>query len=172
MTLIFFVSKMAVRMFVFSDPLSIVIFLIIFAWLGALTFLLARLLETFTALTRGVDKSDLKTVLDEILSSMKKSQAADAELNQKLLEMKAEALNGIQKVGLVRYNPFADTGGNQSFVLALLDGKNNGFVITSLHSREATRVFAKPVVQGKKSEYEFSKEEKEAIAEALKDRIQ
>jgi hypothetical protein len=159
---------MAIKMFVLSDVLSVIISLIVFAWLGTLSFLLFRLLQTFAKLTKGVEGEDLKSILDEILSSTKQNRVADAELNQKLLEMKSEALKGVQKVGLVRYNPFADTGGNQSFALALLDGKNSGFVITSLHSRESTRVFAKPVVQGKESEYEFSKEEKEAIAEAQK----
>lgn len=158
-------------MFDFSDLFSVVTSLLIFAWLGTLTFLLSRLLRTFTKLTKEVKGSDLKTILDEILSAVKKGHDADVGLNQKLLELKEEGLKGIQKVGLVRYNPFADTGGNQSFVLALLNGKNDGFVITSLHSRESTRVFAKPVVRGKESEYEFSKEEKEAISEALKSHI-
>ena len=72
----------------------------------------------------------------------------------------------IQRVGLVRYNPFADTGGDQSFAIALLDSQGNGIVVSSLHSRTDTRVFAKPVQRGA-SRYQLSDEEQDAIRKAL-----
>ena len=72
----------------------------------------------------------------------------------------------IQKVGVVRYNPFADSGGDQSFAIALLDSLGNGVVISSLHSRSETRVFAKPVQAGH-SRYPLSDEEQDAIKKAL-----
>lgn len=68
----------------------------------------------------------------------------------------------IQRVGVVRYNPFEDTGSNQSFVLAMLDARGDGFVLSSLHSRQATRMFLKPV-SGGKPDSAFSDEEAEAI---------
>ena len=68
----------------------------------------------------------------------------------------------IQKVGVVRFNPFKETGGNQSFSIALLDSKDNGLVISSLFTRQGTRIYAKPVKNGK-STYQLSKEELEAI---------
>ena len=71
-------------------------------------------------------------------------------------------------MGLVRYNPFAETGGDQSFCLSLLDGNNNGLVISSLHSRENTRIYAKPVKKGKAANYDLSTEEKEAVKKAKK----
>lgn len=72
----------------------------------------------------------------------------------------------IQKIGLSRFNPFKDTGGDQSFILALLDGKDTGVVISGLYSRAGTRWFAKKVVNGKGVEYELSEEEKKTIKEA------
>ncbi|HKW78724.1 MAG TPA: DUF4446 family protein [Candidatus Limnocylindria bacterium] len=72
----------------------------------------------------------------------------------------------IQKVGVVRYNPFNDTGGDQSFAIALLDSMGNGIVVSSLHSRTDTRVFAKPVQAGR-SRYPLSDEEQDAIRKAL-----
>jgi len=72
----------------------------------------------------------------------------------------------IQKVGLIRFNPFKDTGGDQSFVLALVDGNNTGVVISGLYSRAGTRWYAKKVVSGKGVDYELSDEEKAAIKEA------
>jgi hypothetical protein len=75
----------------------------------------------------------------------------------------ASQLEGaMQRVGVVRYNPFEDTGSNQSFVLAMLDGRGDGFVLSSLHSRQATRMFLKPVSAGK-ADTAVSEEEAEAI---------
>lgn len=75
----------------------------------------------------------------------------------------AKQLEGaMQRVGVVRYNPFEDTGSNQSFVLAMLDGRGDGFVLSSLHSRQATRMFLKPVSAGK-ADTAVSEEEAEAI---------
>lgn len=68
----------------------------------------------------------------------------------------------IQRVGVVRYNPFEDTGSNQSFVLAMLDARGDGFVLSTLHSRQATRMFLKPVSAGK-ADSAVSAEEAEAI---------
>lgn len=73
----------------------------------------------------------------------------------------------LQKVGLVRFNPFGEIGGDQSFCIAVLNENNDGFVITSHYGREANRVYAKPVNQGK-SQYQLSTEERKAIDEALK----
>jgi len=70
--------------------------------------------------------------------------------------------NAIQRVGVVRYNPFEDTGSNQSFVLAMLDAHGDGFVLSSLHSRQSTRMFLKPV-SGGKADGAVSEEEGEAI---------
>ena len=56
----------------------------------------------------------------------------------------------LQKIGFIRYNPFKSTGGDQSFILSLLDDYNNGVVITSFHSRETTRIYAKKIKEGDK----------------------
>jgi uncharacterized protein DUF4446 len=74
----------------------------------------------------------------------------------------SQGQRAIQRVGVVRYNPFEDTGSNQSFVLAMLDGKGDGFVLSSLHSRQQTRMFLK-AVSGGKAEAATSEEEAEAI---------
>lgn len=76
-------------------------------------------------------------------------------------------LDNVQKVFLKRYNPYHDTGGDQSFSVSLLDGHGNGLVITSLHSRSGTRVFAKPVRMGKEDGFEFSGEEKSVVEKAI-----
>ena len=152
----------------FANGPFLLVILLLFVWLGAITFLLVRIFKTFTQLTKGVSEKDLKGVLDEVLATLKKGEKLTLDFEQRLERLKIDNKSNIQKVGLVRYNPFSGTGGNQSFALALLDGNNDGFVITSLHSRESTRVFAKPVAHGKESGYEFSKEEIQAILDAQK----
>jgi hypothetical protein len=77
-------------------------------------------------------------------------------------QLAARLESAIQRVGVVRYNPFEDTGSNQSFVLAMLDARGDGFVLSSLHSRQATRMFLKPV-SGGKADSAVSSEEEEAI---------
>ena len=72
----------------------------------------------------------------------------------------------VQRVGLVRFNPFEDTGGNQSFALAMLDQHGDGFVVSSLHARAATRVYGKAIAGGR-SEAALSEEEAEALRLAL-----
>lgn len=73
----------------------------------------------------------------------------------------------IQKVGLVKFNPFNETGGDHSFSLALLDGHKNGIIITSLHTRERTRLYVKDVSSGI-AKIELSEEEKKALQLSLK----
>jgi hypothetical protein len=70
-------------------------------------------------------------------------------------------------VSVLRFNPFKEVGGNQSFCVALLDGKNSGVVISSLHTREGTRVYAKPVIAGNADGFPLTEEEKTAIAQAI-----
>jgi hypothetical protein len=97
-----------------------------------------------------------------------KDRLAEVLLIANRLEgVKKQNLDNLQKVSLKRYNPYHDTGGDQSFSLSLLDGHGNGFVITSLHSRSGTRVFAKPVRDGKEDGFELSNEEKSVVKEAL-----
>ncbi len=92
-----------------------------------------------------------------------------AELRARLLRLEERAQQiertlerSLQGVGLVRYNPFHDTGGDQSFSLALLDRQANGVVLSSLFTRNACRLFAKPLRQGQ-SPYHLTAEEEEAI---------
>lgn len=151
-----------------SSQMNLIFYLVIFAWLGAITFFGARFLIFFKKLTKGASEKDLKTLLREILEDIRLLKEEKAKILEKVGKLEEENHFHFQKVGLVRYNPFSDTGGDQSFVLALLDGNDDGIVITSLHSRDQTRIFTKPVEKGKEKGYEFSKEEIEAIVRAKK----
>ena len=103
--------------------------------------------------------------LKEVLNYLEKVEKDLKTASQDLENLKERNQSNLQKVAMVRYNPFAEVGGNQSFSIALLDGNNDGVVLTSHYGREFHRVYAKPV-KGGSSEYSLSKEEKEAIARA------
>ena len=72
----------------------------------------------------------------------------------------------VQKIGIVRYNPFDQMGGDLSYALALLDEKNNGFILNTIFSRESSHTYCKPLENGE-SIYPLSYEEQEAIKRAL-----
>lgn len=87
------------------------------------------------------------------------------ELSKELSELKQGMRKAVTKVGVVRFNPFRETGSDQSFVIALLDQDSNGVVVTSHYLKEYNRVYSKPILGGK-SDYSLSEEEKQAIAKA------
>lgn len=89
------------------------------------------------------------------------------ELRDSFESFKNISKSDIQKVGLVKFNPFNETGGDHSFSLALLDGHKNGIIITSLHTRERTRLYIKEIVSAK-AKLELSKEEQKALQLSLK----
>jgi len=103
--------------------------------------------------------------LEEILSWFKDLAEKCEKIYQELKNLKKESKFSIQKVGIVRFNPFKEVGGNQSFSIALLDGNDNGVIITSLYTREGNRVYGKPI-KGGESDYQLSEEEKEALKKA------
>jgi len=105
--------------------------------------------------------------LKEILDSFNNLEKNFDKLSQELENLKRESKFSVQRVGIVRYNPFKEVGSNQSFSIALLDGNDSGVVITSLYSREGNRVYGKPIKKGQ-SENLLSEEEKEAIEKAKK----
>jgi len=72
------------------------------------------------------------------------------------------------KINITRFNPFNDLGGDQSFILTILDQENSGAVVTSLHNRDITRIYAKSIKNGEGDNITLSKEEKSAIVKTIK----
>lgn len=103
--------------------------------------------------------------LKEVMNRFKGLEKNFEKLSQELDSLKKEGKFAVQKVGIVRFNPFSGVGGDQSFSIALLDGNDNGMVITSLYTREGNRIYGKPIKSGI-SEYLLSGEEKQAIEKA------
>lgn len=140
----------------YSEWLLPTISLAVFVWLGILSYLVWKQNLFLRSLFPKSGERDIRKKFEEILKLEEKSDilARESKLN-------------IQKIALVRFNPYQDTGGDQSFSLALLDAKGDGLVLTSLHTRSGTRIFAKPVVGGKATTHQFAMEEIEVIRKAL-----
>lgn len=115
----------------------------------------------------GKEAKNLEKVL---LDQLQETRELDLEI-QELFEisnrLRELGMKSIHKTAVMRFNPFKEVGGNQSFCVALLDGKNSGVVITSLHTREGTRVYSKPVVLGQENNFPLTEEEKATIAQAI-----
>lgn len=111
-------------------------------------------------------KESIFKMLDDIVLDQGKMKKGLDELVRACVTLDESGQLHIQKVGLLRFNPFKDTGGDQSFVLALVDGNDTGIVISGLYARSGTRWYAKKIVSGKGVGYELSEEEKKAIKEA------
>ena len=132
-------------------------------WIGTIHLRLSRTLQYFEQLVEGVDGENLVAALERQTEVLHQVMDRQAELHRAQEELERALRRAVQRVGIVRYNPFGDTGGDQSFSVALLDGHNDGVVVTSLFSRSDTRVFAKPILRGQ-SPYALTHEEREAIA--------
>jgi hypothetical protein len=125
----------------------------------------SRLGARLAALTRGEEGDSFEDVLEAHLERVHTMGRQLDAVTARTKALEDRAPRAFQRVGLVRYNTFEDTGGNQSFALALLDANGDGWVLSSLHARATTRVYAK-VVKGGKSDAALSDEETAAIRQA------
>ncbi len=101
--------------------------------------------------------------MEDVLAKEEENKKTLDQLVSSYDKINRDGLSHIQKIGLVRFNPFKDTGGDQSFILALVDAENTGVIISSLHTRTGTRWYAKGVVLGKGAEYDLSEDEERAL---------
>lgn len=141
----------------------VAIALVLIAWSSRRA---ARLDARLDSLTRGVDGTDLGTVLERHLDTVMAVSRELETLGARTLSLEDRSRYAFQGIGLVRFNPYEDTGGNQSFALALLDANADGIVVSSLHARSGTRIYAKAVNRGR-SDAALSAEETEALRLAM-----
>ena len=147
--------------------IQLIILIVVSIWLLVLSIFLFIIFSFFRKLSKGIKEPDIKKTLNKILAAETKNQSEIQEIKREIQNIKYSDLKHIQKVSLVRFNPFKEIGGDHSFCFALLDGKENGAIITTLHTRDRTRIYAKTIKNGK-SEFELSNEEKKALLKAQK----
>ena len=125
-----------------------------------------RLSARLEGLTRGADGGSLEAVLAANMSKVDAVARELADLAARTAVIEVAQRRAFQRAGLIRYNPFEETGGNQSFALALLDAQGSGWVLSSLHARSGTRVYAKAITAGR-ADSALSDEESAAIRQAM-----
>lgn len=135
-------------------------------WLFALTFYVYRISSHYNKLVKGASGSGLKVVLENLLKQEYVASVKLEELEKNVRELTHVGTMHLSRIGIVRYNPFSDTGGSQSFSMALLDGMDTGIVVTSLFARSGNRWFVKEIEKGKSKNIELSKEEQSSIRKA------
>lgn len=135
-------------------------------WLILLTYLVLRQRSFLKQLFPKNDSRDIRNKFKEVSEAISGFEKENKILQNKLIGFIKEGLGNLQKIAVLKYNPFEETGGDQSFSLALLNGKLDGVVITSLHSRSGTRIYLKDIKSGK-SELELSKEEGQVLKKAV-----
>ena len=147
--------------------ISLIVVLILLGWSIFLQIRLEKTRKRIKIFFKGRKTKDLEEVIAEQIKRAKNTQADVRKLFKWNENLQKIADISIQKVGVVRFNPFKDIGGDQSFVIALLDKDNSGLVISSLYGREGTRIYTKPIEKGNSSHH-LSDEEQEAIQKAIK----
>ena len=140
-------------------------FTYIYILIGAVVILLAWVIRLEMRITRLLAGKDAKTLEDTIVrlrEELTKLFVHKKNTDERLVELAGRVKKSVQWVETVRFNPFRDQGGNQSFSTLLVNEHGDGVVLTGLHTRDKSNIYAKPIKAGA-SEYELSSEEIELI---------
>ena len=142
--------------------------IILLVWQLILTFVLVFQSSKWRKIVKDGKKINLVQILENIVAKEDSLSKKVTKIENDTQDIKLRTNTYFQKLSLVRFNPFESTGGDQSFIITLLNGQNDGFVISSLHSRSGTRIYAKQISKGSPVQHEFSKEEKEIVDKTIK----
>jgi hypothetical protein len=143
-----------------------IILIILSVWLAGVTGVLIYIFSVFRKFTKDLKDRDLLKMLSKVIDKEMNNSKLISENSQQIKKLFSDQNQIFHKLGVVRFNPFSEMGGDHSFSIALLDGNNDGILLTGLHTRERTRVYMKNVVKGK-TKLELSKEESDALRKAL-----
>lgn len=151
--------------------LNNLILTIFFFWLLVLTLHFLKLRQHYYYLTSKTQKDTLDEILEKILKEDEEFKKEIDFLKNELNKLINSSRYHFQKYGLVRFNPFDRSGGDQSFVIAFLDEKDNGLTVNFIYTKEGLRVYTKEVREGRGVNFELSEEEKEAIKKSRKNSV-
>src|SRR4030042_258312 len=142
---------------------ALIVAILLVIWNIFLHLNVSRIKKNQQKIFSGKNGADLEKTILEHAKSMKELDRDIQDLYGISNQIHGLASKSVHKVGVVRFNPFKELGGDQSFSVALLDGENSGVVVSALHTREGNRGYATPVEKGKAVKYPLTDEEQEAI---------
>ena len=152
-----------------DNYLLILTLIIVFLLIGFISLLISniKLNSRYKDFMRKLGKGkNIEEDLENFMYKVDRVEKQNAEITNFCKNLDEDISKCIQKVGIVRYSAFKDTGSDLSFAVALLDEKNNGVVFNGIYSREMSNIYAKPVENGN-SRYTLSDEEIQAIEKAI-----
>jgi len=115
--------------------------------------------KKFFAGTKAINLEETIFLIGRKINQIEK---VEGEINNHLITIDKRLNKSIRNVETIRFNPFIDGGGNQSFAMSLVNDEGNGVVLSSLYARDRMSIFAKPIIKWK-STFELSSEEKEVL---------
>jgi len=148
---------------------GVIAYIIVCVWLLLISVALFWFVFKLSKLVKGENAGSLAKTLDKVYKKEEENSKGIKSLTKDIGMIRDADKSHVQKIGIVRFNPFNETGGDQSFSLAVLDDYDNGLVLTGLHTRERTRLYLKPI-SDLKSDYELSREEQKALGKAVKNK--
>lgn len=156
--------------FLRSDTFLFVLFVAVIILLILYIISLANLKRLRVSYSKFMNKlgngNNLEEMMKNYIKDVKNVEAKNEEIISYCKIIDENIKRCSQKIGLVRYNAFKDTGSDLSFTLAILDDYNNGVVLNGIYARDSSNIYAKPIENGE-SKYILSNEEKEAINKAI-----
>lgn len=155
-----------IRTDAFLIGLAVIIFILLILYIISVVKLSKIRKDYKEFMTRLGNGSNIEEMLKQYIQTVDKVEEENKNLTKYCEKLDKEKEKCLQKIGMVRYNAFRDTGSDLSFTLAVLDENNSGVVLNGIYSREASNIYAKSVENGK-SQYTLSEEEKEAIEKAI-----
>lgn len=134
-----------------------------------LLFEISKLKSRYDKLTTGLRGKSLEDIVRRYVKILEQCEGDIKMMNLEFGKIRKETEHFFSKVGIVRFQGFKDTGGDQSFVLAVLDQNNNGFLLSSLYGRGFAKIYAKEIENGKSPKYKLTEEEQTALEQALEE---
>ena len=155
----------------FSSNILMIIILVINVLIFILYVLsnikLSKLRKNYSDFMTKLGKGEnIDVMLKDYVSQLQDIKQENKEIEKYCAVLENKENNCLQKIGLVRYNAYKDTGSNLSFAVAILDEENSGIVLNGIYARDSSNIYCKNIEKGE-SPYALSKEEKEAIYKAI-----
>ena len=154
--------------------------IILYAGIGVTAFII--LLMLFFLITMKMDLSDMKkrykkmmggsngedleTMLTRNTNEILRFGEELEKISDDIKRVDSILERAITRVAIVRFDAFEDTSAELSYCLALLDDNNTGVIISTINGREESRSYAKPIINGKPSQFKLTKEEEQVLRDA------
>jgi hypothetical protein len=125
----------------------------------------SKVAKQYKGLMKGMGGKNLEELLFSYAQEVRAAMERTGKVEDRCAYLEKVAVQSVQRVAVVRFNAYDNTGSDLSFAIALLDQNNDGVVVSSLYGREESRTYAKPI-NGRKSSYALTDEELQAISKA------